>query len=168
MLRRLSHLFFGREEESPKDQRTPMPGVIDEEGWLLVSHHEAVSGVNTVEDQAVELPSMSVYACQSIPHVTEEREPRLETDVRMSEPDLPVQRSSTTSRAVRGSVSQAWPLAKVTHIARVQRAQAHSERRHLGRSGIQRQNCVRQRSQRHCLRSHTANLHQPGHRNFSH
>lgn len=43
---------------------------------------EAFSGVNTVEDQAVDLPGMSVYACQSIPHVTEEREPRLETDVR--------------------------------------------------------------------------------------
>lgn len=167
MIKRISRLFFGGEEETPMEQKTPKLGETVEDEWFLVSLPDAVCEVNIVE-QPVELAFTSIYRCPSIPHVTEESKANLETNVRIPEPDVPVQKSRTPSRVICGSVHQAGPLAKVTQVARVQRAQAHSDRRHLGRSGIHRQNCIRQRSQRHTSRSHTTYLHQPGHRNLSH
>ncbi|CAB1353518.1 unnamed protein product [Coregonus sp. 'balchen'] len=169
MFRRLTSLFFGRDEDIPTDQRTSNPAEMLEEGWLLINHQEAVNEVNPLEEQVVECANTSIYRCPSNPPVTEETEPISETGVRMSEPEVPVQRGATSpSRIIRGSVSMAGQLAKVTQVARVQRAQTLVDRRHLTRSCIQRQNCVRQRAQRHSSRTRTTYLQQPGHRNFSH
>ncbi|KAM9524350.1 uncharacterized protein ACWYII_043508 [Salvelinus alpinus] len=166
MFRRLTSLFFGR-EDIPTDQRTSKPAEMLEEGWFLVNNQEAVNEVSLVEEPVVDCANTSIYRCPSNLTVTEESEPISETDVRMSEPELPVQRSaSSPSRIIRESVSMAGQLAKVTQVARVQRAQTRGDRRHLTRSCIQRQNSVCLRTQRHS--SHTTYLQQPGHRNFSH
>ncbi|XP_064822711.1 tumor protein p53-inducible nuclear protein 2-like [Oncorhynchus masou masou] len=162
MFRRLTSLFFGRDDDISTDQRTSTPTEMLEEGWLLINHKE----VNPLEEQVVECATTSIYRS---PPVTEETEPISETGVRMSEPVVPVQRSTTSpSRIIRGSVSMAGQLAKVSQVARVQRAQTRVERHHLTRSCIQRQNCVRQRAQRHSPRTRTTYLQQPGHHNFSH
>uniref|UniRef100_A0A4W5N962 Tumor protein p53 inducible nuclear protein 2 n=1 Tax=Hucho hucho TaxID=62062 RepID=A0A4W5N962_9TELE len=166
MFRRLTSLFFGRDYDISTDQRTSNPAEMLEEGWLLINHQEAVNEVNPLEEQVVECANTSIYRC---PPVTEETEPISETGVRMSEPEVPVQRSATSpSWIIRGSVSMAGQLAKVSQVARVQRAQTRVDRHHLTRSCIQRQNCVRQRAQRHSPRTRTTYLQQPGHHNFSH
>ncbi|XP_071018272.1 tumor protein p53-inducible nuclear protein 2-like [Oncorhynchus clarkii lewisi] len=167
MFRRLTSLFFGRDEDIPTDQRTSKPAEMLEEGWFLVNHQEAINEVSSVEEPVVECANTSIYRCPSNLTVTGESEPISETDVSMSEPELPVQRSATSpSRIIRESVSMAGQLAKVTQVARVQRAQTRVDRRHLTRSCIQRQNSVCLRAQRHSSR--TTYLQQPGHRNFSH
>uniref|UniRef100_A0A8C7QB45 Uncharacterized protein n=1 Tax=Oncorhynchus mykiss TaxID=8022 RepID=A0A8C7QB45_ONCMY len=152
MFRRLTSLFFGRDDDISTDQRTSTPAeMLEEGGWT---------------EQVVECATTSIYRS---PPVTEETEPISETGVRMSEPVVPVQRSTTSpSRIIRGSVSMAGQLAKVSQVARVQRAQTRVDRHHLTRSCIQRQNCVRQRAQRHSPRTRTTYLQQPGHHNFSH
>ncbi|XP_070965259.1 tumor protein p53-inducible nuclear protein 2-like [Oncorhynchus clarkii lewisi] len=162
MFRRLTSLFLGRDEDISTDQRTSTPAEMLEEGWLLINHKE----LNPLEEQVVECATTSIYRS---PPVTEETEPISETGVRMSETVVPVQRSTTSpSRIIRGSVSMAGQLAKVSQVARVQRAQTRVDRHHLTRSCIQRQNCVRQRAQRHSPRTRTTYLQQPGHHNFSH
>ncbi|XP_045547772.1 uncharacterized protein tp53inp2a [Salmo salar] len=162
MFRRLTSLFFGRDDDISTDQRTPTPAEMLEEGWLLINHQE----VNLLEEQVVECANTSIYRS---PAVTEETEPISETGVGMSEPEVPVQRSTTSpSRIIRRSVSIAGQLAKVSQVARIQRAQTRVDRHHLTRSCIQRQNCVRQRAQRHSPRTRTTYLQQPGHHNFSH
>uniref|UniRef100_A0A8C7G5D6 Uncharacterized protein n=1 Tax=Oncorhynchus kisutch TaxID=8019 RepID=A0A8C7G5D6_ONCKI len=154
MFRRLTSLFFGRDDDISTDQSTSTPAEMLEEGsgWTV--------------EQVVECATTSIYRS---PPVTEETEPISETGVRMSEPVVPVQRSTTSpSRIIRGSVSMAGQLAKVSQVSRVQRAQTRVDRHHLTRSCIQRQNCVRQRAQRHSPRTRTTYLQQPGHHNFSH
>uniref|UniRef100_A0A8C7CS07 Uncharacterized protein n=1 Tax=Oncorhynchus kisutch TaxID=8019 RepID=A0A8C7CS07_ONCKI len=145
MFRKLTSLFFGRDEDIPTDQRTSKPAEMLEEGWFLVNH------------QGLFLTRSSVWTIHSRDRFSEP----------ISETDLPVQRSATSpSRIIRESVSMAGQLAKVTQVARVQRAQTRVDRRHLTRSCIQRQNSVCLRAQRHSSR--TTYLQQPGHRNFSH
>lgn len=38
MFRRLTSLFFGRDDDISTDQRTPTPAEMLEEGWLLINH----------------------------------------------------------------------------------------------------------------------------------
>ncbi|KAM6979709.1 glutathione hydrolase 7-like [Aplochiton taeniatus] len=132
MFRRLTNLFFGQDEETPTNPGTAKSGELVDDEWLLVPHQdlvtkihpEAGSEVSTVEDRAAELANSST---------NEESESGIET--RMSE--LSVQRNSIPSRVTRDFVSQVGALVKVTQIARVQRAQALSDRHHLGRNCIQ-------------------------------
>uniref|UniRef100_A0A9J8BL05 Uncharacterized protein n=1 Tax=Cyprinus carpio carpio TaxID=630221 RepID=A0A9J8BL05_CYPCA len=88
---------------------------------------------------------------------------------RMSESAAPVMtRSSMSTRVTRGAAAQAGALAKVTQVSRVQRAKARTERRHLARNRMQRQNRVREQVQRRATHTRNSFLHQPCQRNFSH
>ncbi|XP_034142951.1 tumor protein p53-inducible nuclear protein 2 isoform X2 [Esox lucius] len=168
MFRRLTSLFFGGDEDMSTDQRTSKSSEMLEEGWLLVDHQEAVNEVTLVEEQVVECANTSTYR-YSNPPVSGESEPISKTDVsRTSELELPAQSGAgSPDRVTCGLVSVAGQLAKVTQVARVQRAQTRMERRRLTRKCIQRQNCVRQRAQRHSYSTRTVYLQQPGHRNLS-
>ncbi len=72
------------------------------------------------------------------------------------------------TRVTRGSVAQAGALAKVTQVSRVQRAKARTERRHLARNRMQRQNRVREQVQRRATNTRNSFLHQPCQRNICH
>ncbi|KAL0978604.1 hypothetical protein UPYG_G00172800 [Umbra pygmaea] len=164
MFRRLTSLFFGGDEDIRTDQRTSKPAEMLEEGWLLVNHQEAVKELKSVEEQVVDCANTSNYRFPPSPPVFNESEPTSENDTRGSEPEVPGQRhANSPSRVIHGSVS----MAKVMHVARVQRAQTRVDRRHLTRSGIKRQNCVRQRVHRHSS-IHNTYLQQPGQHSFSH
>uniref|UniRef100_A0A8D0ABE3 Uncharacterized protein n=1 Tax=Sander lucioperca TaxID=283035 RepID=A0A8D0ABE3_SANLU len=74
-----------------------------------------------------------------------------------------VQSSSTTGRAITGSVSQPKALEEVTQLTCIQKAKAWADPHRMSRNAIQRQNRVRQGVQHHSF-----HLQQPGHRNISH
>ncbi len=91
----------------------------------------------------------------------------LHSSSRMSESAAPVMtKSSMPTRVTRGAAAQANALAKVTQVSRVQRAKARTERRHLARNPMQRQNRVREQVQRRTTRN--SFLHQPCQRNICH
>ncbi len=71
--------------------------------------------------------------------------------------------SSSASRAIAGSVSQPKALVEVMQLTCVQKAKAWTDRHHMTRNAIQRQNRVRQGVQHHSF-----HLQQPGHRHLSH
>ncbi|XP_042607136.1 tumor protein p53-inducible nuclear protein 2-like isoform X3 [Cyprinus carpio] len=173
MFQRLTSLFFGSEEEVTPDLKGPKPCVseADEEGWLLVSLHEgATAEASPMEDLLIEHPSMSVYVSAGPLPAVEESTTSLAGSVsRMSESAAPVMtRSSMSTRVTRGAAAQAGALAKVTQVSRVQRAKARTERRHLARNRMQRQNRVREQVQRRATHTRNSFLHQPCQRNFSH
>ncbi|XP_034440579.1 tumor protein p53-inducible nuclear protein 2 [Hippoglossus hippoglossus] len=151
MFRTITRLFFGGEEETPKEVKS---GEVVEEGWLVVNHHETRSA----ENQDAELTDSQPV--NSPPHgdtVT-----KMETDTSVSDTEPTVQ-SSSSSGVVSGSFSQSKVLAEVTQLTCVQKAKAWTERHHMSRNAIQRQNRVHQGVQHHSF-----NLQQPGHRNLSH
>ncbi|XP_069368010.1 tumor protein p53-inducible nuclear protein 2 [Paralichthys olivaceus] len=151
MFRTITRLFFGGEEETPEEVKS---GEVVEEGWLVVNHHETSS----VENQDAELTDSQPL--NSAPHgdtVT-----KMETDTSASDTEPTVQ-SSSSSGVVSGSFSQPKVLAEVTQFTCIQKAKAWTERHHMSRNAIQRQNRVRQGVQHHSF-----NLQQPGHRNPSH
>lgn len=188
MFRMLTSLFWGGDDETTQDetpheesqkttpqrtsksgdesQRTSKFGDMDDTEWHLVNHHETAGEVSAGEETTGELAN---HKCSFIP-VTKEPEANiasdLGSDVRLPEPDVSVQRSRSPSRVILGSSTGA--LAKVTQVARVQRAQARCERRCLGRTSMQRQNCIRQRGQVHANRSVFPYLQQPGRRSNRH
>lgn len=173
MFQRLTGLFFGSEEEVTPDLKGPKPCVTeaDEEGWLLVNLHEGASAeASPMEDLLIEHPSMSVYVSPGPLPAVEESTTSLAGSVsRMSESAAPVMtRSSMPTRVTRGSAAQAGALAKVTQVSRVQRAKARTERRHLARNRMQRQNRVREQVQRRATNTRNSFLHQPCQRNICH
>ncbi|XP_016317538.1 tumor protein p53-inducible nuclear protein 2-like isoform X2 [Sinocyclocheilus anshuiensis] len=171
MFQRFTSLFFGSEEVTP-DLKGPKPCVseADEEGWLLVNLHEgATAEASPMEDLLIEHPSMSVYVSAG-PLPVEESTTSLAGSVsRMFESAVPaVTRSSMPTRVTRGAAAQAGALAKVTQVSRVQRAKARTERRHLARNRMQRQNRVREQVQWCATHTRNSFLHQPCQRNFCH
>ncbi|XP_062252019.1 tumor protein p53-inducible nuclear protein 2 [Platichthys flesus] len=150
MFRTITRLFFGGEEETPKEVKS---GEVLEEGWLVVNHHETSSAENQDAELTESLPEISP------PHgdtVT-----KMETDTSVSDTEPTAQSSS--SGDVSGSFSQPKVLAEVAQVTCVQKAKAWTERHHMSRNAIQRQNRVHQGVQHHSF-----NLQQPGHRNLSH
>ncbi|XP_018926142.1 tumor protein p53-inducible nuclear protein 2-like isoform X3 [Cyprinus carpio] len=173
MLQRFTSLFFGSEEEVTPELKGPKPCVseADEEGWLLVNLHEgATAEASPMEDLLIEHPSMSVYVSAGPLPAVEESTTSLAGSVsRMSESAVPaVTRSSMPTRVTRGAAAQAGALAKVTQVSRVQRAKARTERRHLARNRMQRQNRVREQVQRRATHTRNSFLHQPCQRNICH
>ncbi|XP_048033449.1 tumor protein p53-inducible nuclear protein 2 isoform X3 [Megalobrama amblycephala] len=173
MFQRLSSLFFGSVEEVTPELKGPNPCVTeaDEEGWLLVNVPEgATAEASPMEDLLIEHPSMSVYVSAGpLPPVEESTTSLAGSISRMSESAMPAMtRSSMTTRVTRGAAAQAGALAKVTQVSRVQRAKARTERRHLARNRIQRQNRVREQVQRRTTHTRNSFLHQPCQRNICH
>uniref|UniRef100_A0A8C2CMC0 Tumor protein p53-inducible nuclear protein 2-like n=1 Tax=Cyprinus carpio TaxID=7962 RepID=A0A8C2CMC0_CYPCA len=130
----------------------------------------ATAEASPMEDLLIEHPSMSVYVSAGPLPAVEESTTSLAGSVsRMSESAAPVMtRSSMSTRVTRGAAAQAGALAKVTQVSRVQRAKARTERRHLARNRMQRQNRVREQVQRRATHTRNSFLHQPCQRNFSH
>ncbi|XP_057219056.1 tumor protein p53-inducible nuclear protein 2 isoform X3 [Triplophysa rosa] len=173
MFQRLSSLFLGSVEEVTPELKGPKPCVTeaDEEGWLLVNLPEgATAEASPMEDLLIEHPSMSVYVSPGHLPAMEESAISLAGSVsRMSESALPaVTRSSMPTRVTRGAAAQASALTKVTQMSRVQRAKARTERRHLGRNLVQRQNRTREQVQRRATHTRNSFLHQPCQRNCCH
>ncbi|XP_026097235.1 tumor protein p53-inducible nuclear protein 2-like isoform X3 [Carassius auratus] len=170
MFQRLTSLFFGSEEELTPELKGPKPCVCeaDEEGWLLVNLNEgATAEASPMEDLLIEHPSMSVYVSAGPLPAEEESTTSLAGSVsRMSESAVPAVTRST--RVTRGAAAQAGALAKVTQVSRVQRAKARTERRHLARNRMQRQNRVREQVQRRATHTRNSFLHQPCQRNICH
>ncbi|XP_046895793.1 tumor protein p53-inducible nuclear protein 2 isoform X3 [Hypomesus transpacificus] len=182
MFQRLSSLFFGEVEEVAAELKVPNPCVTEayEEGWMLVNLPEgATAETSPMEDLLIEHPSMSVYVSTgnmsmvsngNLSMVGEESISSLAGSVsRVAEPAAaPATRGSMPTRVTRGLAAQAGSLAKVTQVARVQRGKARSERRHLGRNRIQRQNRTKEQGPRHAAHARNTFLHQPTQRNFCH
>lgn len=172
MFQALSSLFFGSVDDVTPELKGPKPCVTeaDEEGWLLVNLPEgATAEASPMEDLLIEHPSMSVYVSPGPLPAVEESATSLAGSVRMSESALPaVTRSSLPTRVTRGAAAQAGALAKVTQVSRVQRAKARTERRHLARNRMQRQNRVREQVQRRATHTRNSFLHQPCQRNICH
>ncbi|XP_073679270.1 tumor protein p53-inducible nuclear protein 2 isoform X3 [Garra rufa] len=173
MFQRISSLFFGSMDEVTPELKGPKPCVseADEEGWLLVNLHEgATAEASPMEDLLIEHPSMSVYVSPGPLPAVEESTTSLAGSVsRMSESTVPaVTRSSMPTRVTRGAATQAGALAKVTQVSRVQKAKARTERRHLARNRMQRQNRVREQVQRRATHTRNSFLNQPCQRNFCH
>ncbi|XP_056304767.1 tumor protein p53-inducible nuclear protein 2 isoform X3 [Danio aesculapii] len=173
MFQALSSLFFGSVDDVTPELKGPKPCVIeaDEEGWLLVNLPEgATAEASPMEDLLIEHPSMSVYVSPGpLPAVEESATSLAGSISRMSESALPaVTRSSLPTRVTRGAAAQAGALAKVTQVSRVQRAKARTERRHLARNRMQRQNRVREQVQRRSTHTRNSFLHQPCQRNICH
>ncbi|XP_035858411.1 tumor protein p53-inducible nuclear protein 2 [Sander lucioperca] len=152
MFKTITRLFFGGEEENPDDIKS---GEVVEEGWLVVSHQETGS----VENQGAELtdtqPPNSALHGDTVAN--------METDMSVLDQEPTVQSSSTTGRAITGSVSQPKALEEVTQLTCIQKAKAWADPHRMSRNAIQRQNRVRQGVQHHSF-----HLQQPGHRNISH
>ncbi|XP_051517510.1 tumor protein p53-inducible nuclear protein 2-like isoform X3 [Myxocyprinus asiaticus] len=173
MFQRISSLFFGSMEEGTPELKGPKPCVTeaDEEGWLLVNLPEgATAEASPLEDLLIEHPSMSVYVSPGHLPAMEESTSSLAGSIsRMSESAVPaVTRSSAATRVTRGAAAQAGGLAKVTQVSRVQKAKARTERRHVTRNRMQRQNRVREQVQRRSTHIRNSFLHQPCQRNFCH
>ncbi|CAL8337337.1 unnamed protein product [Merluccius merluccius] len=158
MFSAIARMLFGGEEKTAEDALSS--GEVVDEGWLLLNHKEGVSEVHSGEDQG----SVEVHGTVSTPTVSGDSDPNLGDDSRPSEPEVPVDHSTLTAGVLRDIASRDAALAKVTHAARIQRAQSWAERHQVARSNIKRQNCVRERSQSH--RSHL--LQQPGRCNHTH
>ncbi|XP_035518400.1 tumor protein p53-inducible nuclear protein 2 [Morone saxatilis] len=149
MFKTITRLLFGGEEETPKDVKS---GEVVEEGWLVVSHQEAESHSAELTDTQ---PSNSAPHGDTIAN--------MDNDSSVLDPEPTVQSSIATSREITGSVSQPKALLEVTQLACTQKAKAWTDRHHMTRNAIQRQNRVRQGVQHHSF-----HLQQPGHRNLSH
>ncbi|XP_062314404.1 tumor protein p53-inducible nuclear protein 2 isoform X1 [Osmerus eperlanus] len=139
----------------------------------------ATAETSPMEDLLIEHPSMSVYVSTgnmsmvsngNLSMVGEESISSLAGSVsRVAEPAAaPATRGSMPTRVTRGLAAQAGSLAKVTQVARVQRGKARTERRHLGRNRIQRQNRTKEQGPRHAAHARNTFLHQPSQRNFCH
>uniref|UniRef100_A0A8C1TJK6 Tumor protein p53-inducible nuclear protein 2-like n=1 Tax=Cyprinus carpio TaxID=7962 RepID=A0A8C1TJK6_CYPCA len=146
-----------------------------DESWFVTpppcfTAEGATAEASPMEDLLIEHPSMSVYVSAGPLPAVEESTTSLAGSVsRMSESAAPVMtRSSMSTRVTRGAAAQAGALAKVTQVSRVQRAKARTERRHLARNRMQRQNRVREQVQRRATHTRNSFLHQPCQRNFSH
>ncbi|CDQ88765.1 tumor protein p53-inducible nuclear protein 2 isoform X3 [Oncorhynchus tshawytscha] len=182
MFQALSSLFFGEVEEVAAEIKGPNPCVTDadEEGWMLVNLPEgATAETSPMEDLLIEHPSMSVYVSPSnlsmisngnLSIVGEESITSLTGSMsRVAEPAATSAVHNTMpTRVTRGAAAQAGTLAKVTQVARVQRGKARTERRHLGRNRIQRQNRTREQVPRHAAHARNTYLHQPCQRNICH
>ncbi|KAM3872561.1 tumor protein p53-inducible nuclear protein 2 [Diretmus argenteus] len=139
----------------------------------------ATAEASPMEDLLIEHPSMSVYVSPNnlsmvsngnLSVVGEESIVSLASSVsRVAEPaGAPATRNAMPTRVSRGAAAQAGALAKVTQVARVQRGKARTERRHLGRNRIQRQNRTREQVPRRAAHARNTFLHQPSQRNFCH
>ncbi|XP_016317535.1 tumor protein p53-inducible nuclear protein 2-like isoform X1 [Sinocyclocheilus anshuiensis] len=145
-----------------------------DESWFVTpppcfTAEGATAEASPMEDLLIEHPSMSVYVSAG-PLPVEESTTSLAGSVsRMFESAVPaVTRSSMPTRVTRGAAAQAGALAKVTQVSRVQRAKARTERRHLARNRMQRQNRVREQVQWCATHTRNSFLHQPCQRNFCH
>uniref|UniRef100_UPI0037E8EF6F tumor protein p53-inducible nuclear protein 2 n=1 Tax=Semicossyphus pulcher TaxID=241346 RepID=UPI0037E8EF6F len=153
MFKTITRLLFGGEEETPQDIKS---GEGLEEGWLVVSHQEAVSA----EDPGAELTeTQPTLNCA----LHGETVADIKTDISVSDPEPTVQSSSASSRAITGSVFQPKALLEATQLTSIQKAKTWADRHHMTRNAIQRQNRVRQG-----VHHHSFPLQQPGHRNLSH
>ncbi|XP_048033448.1 tumor protein p53-inducible nuclear protein 2 isoform X2 [Megalobrama amblycephala] len=145
-----------------------------DESWFVTpppcfTAEGATAEASPMEDLLIEHPSMSVYVSAGPLPPVEESTTSLAGSIRMSESAMPAMtRSSMTTRVTRGAAAQAGALAKVTQVSRVQRAKARTERRHLARNRIQRQNRVREQVQRRTTHTRNSFLHQPCQRNICH
>ncbi|XP_051735381.1 tumor protein p53-inducible nuclear protein 2 isoform X1 [Ctenopharyngodon idella] len=146
-----------------------------DESWFVTpppcfTAEGATAEASPMEDLLIEHPSMSVYVSPGpLPPVEESTTSLAGSISRMSESAMPAMtRSSMTTRVTRGAAAQAGALAKVTQVSRVQRAKARTERRHLARNRIQRQNRVREQVQRRATHTRNSFLHQPCQRNICH
>ncbi|XP_067303036.1 tumor protein p53-inducible nuclear protein 2 isoform X2 [Pseudorasbora parva] len=145
-----------------------------DESWFVTpppcfTAEGAPAEASPMEDLLIEHPSMSVYVSAGPLPPVEESTSSLAGSVRISESAMPaVSRSSMSTRVTRGAAAQAGALAKVTQVSRVQRAKARTERRHLARNRIQRQNRVREQVQRRTTHTRNSFLHQPCQRNICH
>ncbi|XP_056588943.1 tumor protein p53-inducible nuclear protein 2 isoform X1 [Triplophysa dalaica] len=146
-----------------------------DESWFVTpppcfTAEGATAEASPMEDLLIEHPSMSVYVSPGHLPAMEESAISLAGSVsRMSESALPaVTRSSMPTRVTRGAAAQAGALTKVTQMSRVQRAKARTERRHLGRNLVQRQNRTREQVQRRATHTRNSFLHQPCQRNCCH
>ncbi|XP_065138653.2 tumor protein p53-inducible nuclear protein 2 isoform X3 [Paramisgurnus dabryanus] len=168
MFQQLSNLFFGSVEQVTPELSGPKLSVTeaDEEGWLLVNLPEgATAEASPMEDLLIEHPSMSVYVSPGHLPAMEESAISLAGSVsRMSESAHPVTRSSMPTRVTQGADA----LTKITKVSRVQRAKARTERHHLGRNLMQRQNRAREQVQGRATHTRNSFLHQPCQRNFYH
>ncbi|XP_059396746.1 tumor protein p53-inducible nuclear protein 2-like isoform X1 [Carassius carassius] len=143
-----------------------------DESWFVTpppcfTAEGATAEASPMEDLLIEHPSMSVYVSAGPLPAVEESTTSLAGSVSgMSESAVPAVTRST--RVTRGAAAQAGALAKVTQVSRVQRAKARTERRHLARNRMQRQNRVREQVQRRATHTRNSFLHQPCQRNICH
>ncbi|XP_064812554.1 tumor protein p53-inducible nuclear protein 2 isoform X1 [Oncorhynchus masou masou] len=155
-----------------------------DESWFVTpppcfTAEGATAETSPMEDLLIEHPSMSVYVSPSnlsmisngnLSIVGEESITSLTGSMsRVAEPAATSAVHNTMpTRVTRGAAAQAGTLAKVTQVARVQRGKARTERRHLGRNRIQRQNRTREQVPRHAAHARNTYLHQPCQRNICH
>uniref|UniRef100_A0AAY4CZ57 Tumor protein p53-inducible nuclear protein 2 n=1 Tax=Denticeps clupeoides TaxID=299321 RepID=A0AAY4CZ57_9TELE len=161
MFQRLTNLLFWKTDEISLDQTVLKARSADkeDEGWLVVSPTEWELS-----------PEPSCLEDALTPHTSQTLDDSVVSLMNNSSlcgSEMTVSHGPA-SRPRRRLASQTGAQAKVSHVARVQRAQAWACRRRLGKKCIQRQNHAHQTFPRHASRTRPTFLHQPGHRSFSH
>uniref|UniRef100_G3P729 Uncharacterized protein n=1 Tax=Gasterosteus aculeatus TaxID=69293 RepID=G3P729_GASAC len=152
MLKTITRLLFGGQEEAPEDVKS---GEAVEEGWLVVSHPEAGSAENQCAKLTPETQSSNTAAQGATVA-------NVESDISVLDPEHTVETSSSSS-IITGSVSQPKAVLEVTQLTSMQKAKTWADPHHMSRNAIQRQNRVRQGVQHQSF-----HLQQPGQRNLSH
>ncbi|KAM8916516.1 tumor protein p53-inducible nuclear protein 2 isoform 1-T2 [Spinachia spinachia] len=153
MFKTITRLLFGGQEEAPEDVKS---GEAVEDGWLVVSHPEAGSAENQCAKRTDTQSSNLALHGATVENV--------ESDISVLDPEHTVESSSSSSsRAITGSVYQPKAVLEVTQLSSIQRAKTWGDPHHMSRKAIQRQNRVRQGVQHQSF-----HLQQPGQRNLSH
>ncbi|KAM4741695.1 tumor protein p53-inducible nuclear protein 2 [Anableps anableps] len=152
MFRKIVRLLFGGEEETPEEIK---PGEVAEDGWLVVNHQEAGGCENQHALLAAAQQSNSISQGDTPANTEKNSQSHVESSIPPS--------SSMTSWAVARYVSQPKAVAELTQVTCAQKAKAWTDRRHVSRNAMQRQNHVH-----HIAQHNSFHLQQPGHRSFSH
>ncbi|XP_066527184.1 tumor protein p53-inducible nuclear protein 2 isoform X2 [Hoplias malabaricus] len=144
-----------------------------DESWFVTpppcfTAEGAAAEASPMEDLLIEHPSMSVYVSPGNLPPVEQSTVSLTSSTRMSDSAAPPVVRSLPTRVARGSACHAVTLAKITQVSRVQRAVSRVERRHLGRTRIQRQNRVRDQIPHRATSARKSFLHQPKQRSLYH
>uniref|UniRef100_A0AAQ4R7R5 Uncharacterized protein n=1 Tax=Gasterosteus aculeatus aculeatus TaxID=481459 RepID=A0AAQ4R7R5_GASAC len=117
MLKTITRLLFGGQEEAPEDVKS---GEAVEEGWLVVSHPG-----QSLCPRDIGLPFLLLFPSSVL------------------DPEHTVETSSSSS-IITGSVSQPKAVLEVTQLTSMQKAKTWADPHHMSRNAIQRQNRVRQ------------------------
>ncbi|XP_034023604.1 tumor protein p53-inducible nuclear protein 2 [Thalassophryne amazonica] len=154
MLRTITRLLFGREEEATEVVKS---GDVVEEDWLLVGHQVAVTDVSPAEDQGAE--QVSIQHSNSAP----DGHSKVDPGISMLDQESTVGSNNTSSQTLAALLSHTAATAKMTQLTSIQKAKAWADRHHMSRNVIQRRNRVCRE-----VHHHSFQLQQPGHRSLSH
>lgn len=145
----INRLLFGGEEKTADSVGS---GEVLEDGWLVVSHQEAMPEDDQKGALSEHQPDSAVHG-HSVPQP--------ETEPSAADPEPAVGTSS--ARAVSGASPRPRLLSEATRSSCIHQAKAWARRHRTSRNGVRRQNRVRRG-----VRPQSFHLQQPGHRSLGH